>query len=56
MLHRLWLDEAGLTTVEYALLLALVAVAAVGAWRILGTSVNTTVSRASSELSVAAGS
>lgn len=56
MLHRLWRDEAGLTTVEYALLLALVAVAAIGAWRVLGTSVSTTVSRANTELFVAAGS
>ncbi|MFO8081535.1 MAG: Flp family type IVb pilin [Armatimonadota bacterium] len=39
----LWKDEEGLTTVEYALLLALVAVAAIGAWTALGTSVNGTV-------------
>jgi Flp pilus assembly pilin Flp len=37
MLRMLWQDEAGLTTVEYALLLALVAIAAIGAWTQLGT-------------------
>ena len=31
-LHRLWTDEDGVTTVEYALLLALVVVASIGAW------------------------
>ncbi|MFP4250089.1 MAG: Flp family type IVb pilin [Armatimonadota bacterium] len=39
----LWKDEDGLTTVEYALLLALVAVAAIGAWSTLGTEVKNTV-------------
>ncbi|MEN6304536.1 MAG: Flp family type IVb pilin [Armatimonadia bacterium] len=36
MLRILWQDEEGLTTVEYALLLALVAIAALGAWSQLG--------------------
>ena len=38
-----WTDEEGLTTVEYALLLALIVVVAITAWTALGTSVNTTV-------------
>jgi Flp pilus assembly pilin Flp len=36
MIKKLWQDEAGLTTVEYALLLSLVAIAAIGAWSGLG--------------------
>ena len=43
MLKTLWKDEEGLTTVEYALLLALVAIAAIGAWTALGGRVNSTV-------------
>jgi len=38
-----WTDEDGLTTVEYALLLALVVVAGIGAWTGLGGAVKTTV-------------
>ena len=43
MIKQLWKDEEGLTTVEYALLLALVAIAAIGAWTALGGRVNSTV-------------
>lgn len=45
-----WYDEAGLTTVEYALLLALVAIAAITAWTTLGQRVSTTVTTATSSL------
>ena len=38
MFKMLWEDEEGLTTVEYALLLALVAIAAITAWTTLGTT------------------
>jgi Flp pilus assembly pilin Flp len=38
-----WKDEDGLTTVEYALLLALIVVVAITAWTALGAGVNTTV-------------
>ena len=38
-----WKDEEGLTTVEYALLLALIVVVAITAWTALGTGVNSTV-------------
>jgi pilus assembly protein Flp/PilA len=50
MLRMLWKDEEGLTTVEYALLLALVAIAAITAWSTLGTRVSRTVSKATSSL------
>jgi pilus assembly protein Flp/PilA len=43
MFKKLWNDEEGLTTVEYALLLALVAIAAITAWTTLGTRVTSTV-------------
>ena len=50
MFKTLWKDEEGLTTVEYALLLALVAIAAITAWTTLGSRVSTTVSRATANL------
>ena len=50
MLKSLWHDEDGLTTVEYALLLALVAIAAIVAWTTLGTKVKSTVTNASNSL------
>lgn len=50
MFSRLWKDEEALTTVEYALLLALVAIAAITAWTTLGSRVSTTVSSATSSL------
>lgn len=43
MLHSLWNDTDGLTSVEYALLLALLVVAAIAQWTILGTRVQQTV-------------
>ena len=46
MMKQLWKDEEGLTTVEYALLLALVAIAAIGAWTTLGGRVSATVTSA----------
>ncbi len=42
-MRELWMDEEGLTTVEYALLLALVVVAGIAAWQGLGTTVQNTV-------------
>lgn len=50
MFKTLWKDEEGLTTVEYALLLALVAIAAITAWTTLGSRVSTTVSSATNSL------
>ena len=50
MLKSLWHDEDGLTTVEYALLLALVAIAAISAWTLLGGKVKTTVVNATAAI------
>ncbi len=50
MLTSLWKDEEGLTTVEYALLLALVAIAAIAAWTGLGTHVSSTVTNTTAVL------
>jgi pilus assembly protein Flp/PilA len=50
MFKKLWKDEEGLTTVEYALLLALVAIAAISAWSMLGSKVSTTVTTAGGSL------
>ena len=50
MFKQLWRDEDALTTVEYALLLALVAIAAITAWTTLGGRVSTTVSSATGSL------
>ena len=46
-MRELWRDESGVTTVEYALLLVLVALVALGAWQSLGTGVNAGVNAAS---------
>ena len=43
MVKGLWKDEEGLTTVEYALLLALIVVVAIAAWTSIGGNVNATV-------------
>jgi pilus assembly protein Flp/PilA len=50
MFKMLWRDEEGLTTVEYAMLLALVAIAAIAAWTTLGNRVSTTASTAANSL------
>lgn len=49
-LKSLWKDEEGLTTVEYALLLALVAIAAIAAWKGLGGKVTDTVTSATDQM------
>jgi pilus assembly protein Flp/PilA len=46
MFRKLWKDEEGLTTVEYALLLALVSIAAIAAWGTLGQSTSATATKA----------
>ena len=50
VLKRLWADEEGLTTVEYALLLVLIVAAAVTAWTQLGSQVSTQVTGVKSTL------
>jgi Flp pilus assembly pilin Flp len=39
LLHRLGRDDNGLTTVEYVIVLAMIAVLAVGLWRSFGNSI-----------------
>jgi len=43
MIRAIWKDEEGLTTVEYALLLALLVVAAIGVWAAFGHQVQRSV-------------
>ena len=50
MLRALWNDEDGVTTVEYALLLALVVVAAIAMWSALGTKVGDVVDSVDSQM------
>jgi Flp pilus assembly pilin Flp len=50
MLNTFWADEAGLASVEYALLLAFIVVVAITAWSTLGESVNTVISDVGSDL------
>jgi Flp pilus assembly pilin Flp len=50
MLNMFWADEAGLASVEYALLLAFIVVVAITAWSTLGESVNTVISDVGSDL------
>ena len=45
-----WSDEEGLTTVEYALLLALVVVAGIAAWQGLGSTVQNTVNESATTI------
>lgn len=45
-MRELWTDESGLTTVEYALLLAPIVVAGIVAWQGLGGTVRTSVANA----------
>ncbi len=47
-------DEDGLTTVEYALLLALVVVAGIAAWQGLGNTVENTVTESGATIANAA--
>lgn len=54
-MRELWKDEEGLTTVEYALLLALVVVAGIAAWQGLGSTVQDTVADTSGTIGDAAG-
>jgi len=42
-IKAMWSDEEGLTTVEYALLMALLVVAAIGVWTTFGGKVKESV-------------
>lgn len=52
-LRALWSDERGLTSVEYALLLATVAVVAIGAFAYLGSRMETTAENSAGVISAA---
>jgi Flp pilus assembly pilin Flp len=49
-LRSLWEDEAGVTTVEYALILALVSIVAISAWQSLGERIEGTVQAANDSM------
>ena len=53
ILKSLAADEQAAAMTEYALLLALIAVATIGVLQILGTNINSVFTRASDELSAA---
>jgi len=55
MAKGLWKDEEGLTTVEYALLLALLVVAAISVWTIFGARVRTSVTQSTTAFDTASG-
>jgi len=50
MLKRFFLDEAGASAVEYALLVALIAAVIIAAVQILGTTVSSTFNSASTSI------
>jgi Flp pilus assembly pilin Flp len=50
LLKRLWSDEAGLVTVEYALLVAVIVVGAISIWTNFGLVVRTKVAQASDQI------
>ncbi len=52
-LNELWTDQDGLTSVEYALLLATVAVVAIGAFAYLGSQVEGTAEDSAGVISAA---
>ncbi len=49
-LKALWMDDDGPTTVEYALLLVLVCLVAIGAWTLLGEKVRDAAQSAADEM------
>lgn len=50
MFKALWKDEEGVTTVEYALILALVSIVGIAAWTLLGQRVSGTVTTANTAM------
>ena len=51
LLKRLWLEEEGQDLTEYALLLALIALGAIGAMKTIATTINNVFSNAATNLS-----
>jgi|KBSMisStaDraftv2_1062788.scaffolds.fasta_scaffold194414_2 pilus assembly protein Flp/PilA len=52
LFQRFFADKRGATAIEYGLIAALIAVAAIGAMSALGTKLSTTFSNASTNLNV----
>jgi pilus assembly protein Flp/PilA len=50
LLRNLIKNESGVTAIEYALIAALIAVAAIGAFTVVGTNLSTTFSTVASKL------
>lgn len=50
-IKRFWIDEEGVTAIEYGLIAALIAVAIIAAVRLVGTNLNTTFGRVATALS-----
>lgn len=48
--HRLWKEEEGQTLIEYALILALISIVAIGILTVLGKKVSNTFNSVSSKL------
>jgi Flp pilus assembly pilin Flp len=48
-------DERGLTTVEYVILLVLIAVGAIGSWRTFGGSINAKISDSTKQIDTLSG-
>ena len=55
-IKHVWKDEEGLTTVEYALLMALLVVAAISVWTAFGAKVRESVSSSSNAFTNTLGS
>ena len=53
LLRKFWNDTAGVTAVEYALIVALVGVAIIGGARLLGSQVSTTFNTTKSTMKTA---
>jgi Flp pilus assembly pilin Flp len=53
MLERLWRDETGLTTIEYALVLAVLGLACFTVFTLLGARVNRSASRSAATMPTA---
>ena len=49
-LIKLWNDEEGATAIEYGLIAALIAVAAISAFQLVGTSLTSTFNNVASKL------
>ena len=49
LLHRLWADESGITTVEYAILLTAVVVVALTAWSAFSSTLGNMVQNGTNE-------